>query len=126
MATGYTLELGYQSGYSSHADAWEALKAYALYLCDHPAEIYDEARKFGAPDALDGERLMDYAARYHGAVDLTLVIQDPEGDEKGHVYQCASGGAPARVLKEHLRRAFCRLVIAEMHRKGIEVNLTVS
>jgi hypothetical protein len=31
-----------------------------------------------------------------------------------------------RAIKAHVRRAFCRLVIEEMHRQCIEVDLTVS
>jgi DNA repair exonuclease SbcCD ATPase subunit len=44
-------------------------------------------------------------------------------DEKNQrVVQMASGD---RLVKEHIRRAFCRLVMAEMHKLNIEINIVV-
>ena len=124
--TGYYLEPGYQSGASREA-AWEALKRITLEISDAPERIALEAAAFGVRQIPD-----EYLAAYRERTDLTVRIKErgdigvDEDAETGHVVQYASGGGQSRVMKEHLRRAFCRLAIREMHLLGYEVNMRVS
>jgi hypothetical protein len=128
--TGYYIETGYQSG-CSREEAWEEIKRITRYLCDHPNLLVKEALEFRAPATADGETILDYANKYKEQNDLTCRIiekqdkLDPD-EQIQHVVQYASGGGASRTMKEHLRRAFCRLVMNEMHRKGMEVNVRVS
>lgn len=129
MSTSYYIELGYNGGFSSQLDRdeqWEVLKSAVLEIREHPERIWDEARAFGAPEEDDdGETLESYCERYRPpATDQTIYVEDTA--DRRYVVQMASGGEPARLMKEHVRRAFCRLVIYAMHRQSIEVNLTVS
>ena len=121
--TGYIISLGYQSGYSRNArdDLWAILRNAALAICADPVRLANEAVSFGAPELLDGERLMDYARQYEKREDATIMFDD----EERCIRQLASGSGAPRILKEHMRRAFIRMVMAEMHRQGIEVNILV-
>lgn len=129
--TGYHITLGYQSGISrrvgDQGTDWEHLKAAAEMLCQHQDQIAAEVRKERV--LVSAEVLDEYVSRYRlsgDEEDLTLNFVEPSGDEKGEVWQAASGGGESRAIKEAVRRAFCRLLILEMHRLGIEVNLTVA
>jgi hypothetical protein len=128
--TGYYIEIGYLSGYSWRGTpeaAWDELKASVVYRCDHPEHIVAEAVRLGA---VENDDLREHAEEYRGRRDLTLKIveqprtlaEEQEGFEP-YIQQFASGD---RVTKEIVRRAFCRLVIEDMHRLGIEVNLKVA
>jgi hypothetical protein len=128
--TGYYLSSGYNSGYSvregAPVDGWEKLKEIALRLCSQPEKIVDEAIKFGAPPICEDGccTLLDYAMRYQPQDDGTFKIHESENDDdEAYIAMHASGD---RELKEHIRRAFCRLVIYEMHKLGLEVNLSVA
>jgi hypothetical protein len=85
-----------------------------------PERIVQEARRLNAPETCEEGccTLLDMAQAYQSD-DGTLVINHQEH----YILQLASGD---RMLKEHVRRAFCRLVIEDMHRQGIEVCLQVS
>lgn len=124
--TGYVISLGYQSGYSRllaqlHDDLWPMLRNAALAICANPVRLADEAVNFGAPEVLDGERLMDYARQYEKRGDATIIFDE----EQRCIRQLASGAGASRTLKEHMRRAFIRLLMAEMHRQGIEISVLV-
>ena len=120
--TGYTFSIGYLSGYGyqgSTDEAWQELVIVVDSLRKRPDRIATEARRLGAPEQCEQGccTLMTLALAYQNH-DATLVIRHDEQ----RVDQYASGD---RVLKEHVRRAFCRLVIEDMHRLGIDVNLRV-
>lgn len=125
MATGYILSIGYLSGYSyqgNQDEAWQQLRAAAQSIALQPERIAEEARKFNAPEwccEMHCSHLMNYCEIYASkAVTNPLMIID----NLQHVFISASGD---RTLKEHVARAFCRLVIYDMHRQGIEVQLEV-
>lgn len=134
--TGYYLEIGYCSQGPDLEEAWEILKQVVREICDRPGQIAKEAERclpaFGIP-VPDLNTVSDYLERYRlidDNQDLTIFIEetprDPGNKEfKPRIVQYASGGEPGRKLKEHLRRAFCRLVIEKMHKREIEVNLSV-
>jgi hypothetical protein len=124
MGTGYSITLGYQSGYSTCLDqdeAWQALVDCVQALRLQPERIVKEAQRLGAPAACEDHccTLQQMAEAYSSNDDATLRINQRER----YIYQLATGD---RTLKEHVRRAFCRLVIEEMHRQGIEVCLEVA
>jgi hypothetical protein len=123
MSTGYTLTIGYLSGHSTKLDkdeAWQELVRCVEQLRVQPERIVQEARRLNAPETCEEGccTLLDMAQAYQHD-DGTLVLNHQEH----YILQLASGD---RMLKEHVRRAFCRLVIEEMHRQGIEVCLQVS
>lgn len=123
--TGYYIEIGYLSGYSGPADldqAWDSLKNVVAILREQPANIVGEAMRVEGGSL---RKLLPFAERYHPKfTDGTIEVNDAERQ----ITQLASSGNgdAARVVKEQVRRAFCRLVIQEMHRRGIEVNLCVA
>jgi hypothetical protein len=131
MATSYYLSVGYLSGYSFQGGpdaAWEVLKWIVERLRHEPSKLVAEARRLGAPErcARGCCDLRELAERYGAGEDLTLTVVERVDEDDApvrYIRQVASGD---RMLKEHVRRAFCRLVIEEAHREGIEVDLTVS
>ena len=68
--------------------------------------------------------LAEYLEAYREEKDLTM-FHTGEGDERA-VVQFASGHGEGRLIKESLRRAVCRLLIADMHNEDVEVNLRVA
>lgn len=123
--TGYHISIGYQSGSSSRHDrdsAWRELLATVAKLREQPQRITQEAKRLDSglllPDLLE-------CAETHRAASEGCAVQIVERGDGDEVMLLASGGEPGRACKESVRRAFCRLVIEEMHSKGIEINLTV-
>ena len=128
--TGYHISIGYLSGYDKE-EAWEVLKRVVLELCNAPERIAEEAMRFG----MDGAVAREYAEAYRGASletrgteDSTLRIIEGERAEGNppQIMQLAGGAGPSRVIKEAMRRAFCRLVMYEMHKREIEININVA
>jgi len=130
--TSYRISLGYAYDNPSDERRWDALKAAVADLPNNTHRIAEEAVRLGCPAEGHGAGLGEYLAGYlPGSTDLTIRVVDEEDphDPPGRrreIWQAASGGDPSRSIKHHLRRAFCRLVMEEMHRRGIEVNVVVS
>lgn len=125
MATGYTIEIGYNGGDGEWAD----LKEAALEICDKPLRIYTEAEAFGAPEELDGEELVTYCIAFKWREDMTIEFIEPGHErytEDCYIHMFESGGDPARTLKNYTRQAFLRLLMAAMHRRGCNINITCS
>lgn len=138
--TGYHLRLGYDSGCSgsrSDEERWRILLEVVEAIRMDPERI---ARDAALVEGVDVETAREYAAAFATrgpdcgpndlrqlTEDLTLVVFLPSvrEDRIGEVVSLASGWGPARRWKERTRRAFCRLVIHDMHRKGAEVCLSV-
>ncbi len=123
MGTGYTFTIGYLSGYStklSRDEAWQSLVQCVEEVRRQTERIAQEAQRLNAPEACEQGccTLMSMAEAYQYD-DGTLMIYHDEH----YIIQLATGN---RTLKEHIRRSFCRLVIEEMHRQGIETCLNVS
>ncbi len=120
--TGYSFSIGYLSGASYKGDtdeAWQELVKCVETLRTQPERIVTEARRLDAPEHCEHGccTLFSLAQAYQNH-DATLVIHH----DAHTIDQYASGD---RMVKEHVRRAFCRLVLEDMHRKGIEINLKV-
>ena len=129
--TGYHISIGYMSGCPDKEEAWETLKAVVLDLCNAPALIADEAISFG----MDRATALEYAGAYVGASianrgteDSTLRIIEADAKEgtPPQIMQLAGGIDPSRSIKEAIRRAFCRLIMREMHKREIEININVA
>lgn len=123
--TGYYLRPGYQSG-GSREEAWEQMKLFVTYYRDLPDDIIAEVHR--VEKVSFPEELRDCAKAYDAKTgsDLTLRICEAEEHQEAAIVQLASGGGSYREAKEQCRRAFCRLIITECHKRGIEVNLEVA
>lgn len=119
MSTGYTISVGYNSSFKKDEVGWE-LEKIVKSICIDPEQLIQEAKR------VEGKTIPpEYVESYHipwKDLAIQIVIQDG----LPVVIQLASGGGDSRDLKEAVRRAFCRLVLAHMHSQGMEVNLTVS
>jgi hypothetical protein len=122
MATYYRIEVGYNSG-NDRDEVWDTIKQVVSEIQDNPRRIVDEVLRL-EPNA-NCEFITDVAERYHRPVqDLTIKVI--EGEDGRWIGQSASGGEPGRDAKESCRRAVCRLVLEEMHRRKMEINIVVS
>lgn len=123
--TGYRISIGYNSraGLRVREGLWAELKKAALSLCAHPERIAEEVRLF-EPSYSEVE-LEEYERAYQESRDLTVMFYE-RPEEEPYIMQLASGGGIGRDIKEACRRAFARLIIQEMHRKRIEIDLVVA
>lgn len=128
--TGYHISIGYLSGYDKE-EAWKVLKLVVLELCHNPHHLVDEAVRLG----MNPMTACEYAAAYIGASeelqgteDSTLRIIEGSRAEGNppQIMMLAGGSGESRTIKEQIRRAFCRLVMAEMHKLEIEININVA
>lgn len=123
--TGYTIRRGYMSGPDwDRADA--LMRSLAVSLPQDTARLFAEVSRFPFTPGVEGEEMWDFCAIYrkpwdqHGPLRL---IEDP--DDGPTIGITASGGGKSREMKEQVARAFVRLVIEEMHRRGYEVCVSV-
>lgn len=124
--TGYHVSIGYNGATRTDYDnMWEALKASARNVADDPQRIVKEARRLGSPEncskgccPLDAYA-DNYALPFSSPGHPVNVLEDGEAKQ---IMQLASTGDE---IKYHVRRAYIRLLIEEMHRQEIEVNLIV-
>ena len=134
--TGYHITIGYNSGHHKE-EVWEELKNIVNLIRNNPQQIAEEllaVEKFGpnyclptnSVESVDEDTIREFAQYYKKATDATLQILEDEDIEKCQIMQLASSGGGYRDLKEQLRRAFCRVVLREMHKRGMEVNIIVS
>ena len=118
--TGYYIEVGYNSC-NDNDEVWKTLKEKALYLKQHPEIIIENCFVIEGRD--DEEEIREGGEHYKNCNDLTLKII--EESENNVITQYASGGGASRDIKEKLRRAFCRCIMNEMHKLGMEININV-
>jgi hypothetical protein len=129
--TNYRISLGYNWDGPGAEEQWEALKSVVADLRANTHRIAEEAVRMGCPVEESGDGLGEYLEGYlPDSADLTIRVIDEEDrlnppERLREIWQAASGGDPSRSIKHHLRRAFCRLVMGEMHRRGIDINVVV-
>lgn len=118
--TSYRIEIGYNSAHSTDA-VEQKLRMVTEEICRHPELILKEAL------LREGKVIpSEYGEAYRQPwQDKTIQFLLATEDRSFCVYQMASGGGIEREYKEAMRRAFCRLVIEMMHRKGMEVTMVV-
>lgn len=126
--TGYHISIGYLSDYDKD-EAWSVLKMVVLDLCHNPHHLVDEAVRLGMLPQIASM----YAAAYTGASrenagtgDSTLRIIEGSEDSPPQIMMLASGTGESRLIKEAMRRAFCRVLMREMHKLEIEINVNVA
>ena len=136
--TGYYLSVGYNSGSGGDADDFGTLVTVFEAVIRDPDRIVAEVRRV-EPPAAETRTLREYAAWYthpdrrEGEDCSFRIYRQPSDlgpltnadDFSPFIAQYASGGGSSRAIKEVVRRAVCRLVIADMHRRGVEVNFKV-
>lgn len=126
--TGYHITIGYNGATNSFSydEMWEILKETTRKICDSPQSIIAEARRLNAPESCSQGccSLDTYADNYVDSFETyghpISIIDDGENRQ---VMQLASTDDD---IKYHVRRAFVRLLIQEMHKRKIEVNLNVA
>ena len=119
MPTGYHIQIGYNSA-TPRNDVVQRLLAVVDEICKTPELIIREVWRVENVN-VPAEYADNYRKPWN---DLTVKILDDNGQPE--IMQMASGGGIERDYKECMRRAFCRLVIQEMHRTKHEVNLVVA
>jgi hypothetical protein len=130
--TTYTITLGYNSGNTFNScdeERWAILKEEVAKIRSLPDDIriavfhLDPMKRWTADEVDEIKELI--TAYHHDNTDLTVYYADEDAPDPRERKLRQSTSYPGR-LKHHVRRAFCRLVIQAMHRRGIEVNLNVS
>jgi len=122
--TGYHITLGYMSNRNDGAnrEVWQEVVRLALNICDSPELIASEAVALGMSPATARE----YAQAYKERFDSTIRFKEADGDSPAQIMQLAGGAGPSRSIKEAMRRAFCRLLMHECHKREIEINVNVA
>ena len=133
--TGYLIEVGYNSLHHKE-EVGEELVIVTREICQNPNLIYDEILRIEhSPEDGTLEDLRRHTEHYKDCDDLTIRIFDeydsesmPEKEEDftPFISQTASSGNGFRGIKEQCRRAVCRLVLNQMHSKGMEINIVVT
>jgi hypothetical protein len=122
--TGYYLSVGYNSAVGADLVAAELIAAVEKFR-DRPDLIDAEILRVGEqiPESVDfPAHLAEFANRQSACLRVDTY---PGAPSQVTVCLSASGGGPDRKVKETTRRAFCRLVIAHMHARGMEINMSV-
>lgn len=116
--TSYIITVGYNSAYNAE-EVWDELKKVIDDIRKNPEQILNE----------DSEIPIEYINSYSYDVpveDLTIKITEQNQDDYGErVVQLASGYGISRDYKERCRRAVCRIIVRNMHEKGMEININV-
>ena len=130
--TGYYIEIGYCSGYTSTSDDdrhWEVLKNICLRISREPEKVIDEALRLGAPEEIEDTNIREFAEHYRRCASPCLeIVENKTSDEsqaQRYVRFIAGGGGPVRQFREHLGCAVCRMIAEAAHREHIEVNIAV-
>lgn len=127
--TGYHIRLGYNgaiyNGYANSDAMWDELKRKTTEICGSPERIAAEARRLGSPETSnDGcwslEAMCDAYKTGDAYNPITIIEQDVLRERQ--IMQLASTGEP---IKYHVRRAFVRLLMEEMHKCQIEISVSV-
>lgn len=125
MATSWNISIGYISGTTYNGDvntAWETLKQDAKDLADSPYVLLAEYNLYARHIGDDETPTLVYATQYSAKEYNPMTVND----EKQRIFIGASGGNPSRAVKEHMARAFIRVLMRRMHERGIDVNVSVS
>lgn len=124
MSTSFTLSLGYFSGYIGESDKekqWELLKNLVKHhtLPHNVLQIV-----FGKEDVAEYFEDIDYTPEefYKGYIESGMYVYE----EDRRISFTASGGNPARAIKEIFAFATCLCVIRSAFMLGFYVNIDVS
>ena len=122
--TGYYISIGYNSGNpkTPEGNLWHSVKriANSITLEELKAEYLEYEDIVECEDGCC--KIDEFVAKYSARDDLTIGMDDQDEE----IWQHASGGGYSRLMKEGLRRAFCRLMLKKAHREKIEISIHVS
>ena len=127
MSIGWTIEVGYISGYTCDYDPSQAFKIvqdYALGLTTRPTWIVREVlEENGLIEEAEIKPLVDI----YNEIDGNPLRIEEFGDEGSspYIHILASGTDESRVMKEIVARAFVRLLLKYAHGQGFDLNITV-
>lgn len=130
--TGYKITVGYNSRFSKEEVAIKLLEI-GQHIANNTETLAQEAVKFGF---IGTSIAMEYALPFQMQEDLTIqFITEPHnyideedqtaGNFYSYIWMLASGGGESRKYKEEVRRAYCRLILVEMHKLGMEININI-
>lgn len=127
MAILYAISVGYNPSIPKE-DVWSKMVEVVNELRINSQKIVDEVLRL-EPDA-DKEMTKSVSEMYSPLTDdedlnIKVIVSDGKG-RHSYIMQSASGGGQWRLVKESCRRAFCRLVLEEMHKNKMEINIDVS
>ncbi len=115
---GWHITKGYETGYTPRGDSdWKRIQEFAVAVASIK-ELIDEAINF-APDSLHS-KIGEVAATYKSDVGNPLHIGADE------IMILASGGGEYRAAKEHVARAFVRILMRAVHERGFDISVSVS
>lgn len=121
--TGYHISLGYNS--SGGAD-WDDVKAIANSITKDELRAeyseYETITRCGSSE-LTIDDFIDTQLKQEDA--SMKFLEDEEGEEQ-IMLLASGGGCNCRLMKEGLRRAFCRLMLKKAHGKHIEISIHVA
>jgi len=121
--TSYCIRLGYNTSHSKE-EAEDRLLDVVMSIRHSPKRIIEEAARVEEIE-LDPSYAESYGTGDESRTeDSTLCLVYVEDDEEKELFIHMSASA-ANEQKYAARRAFCRLVIEDMHKVGMEVCLSV-
>ncbi len=121
--TTYVLEPGYSASHK-YEDVDRHLLHVVKHFCERPELILYEVLKLHPLLITSRDEILECCQHYNSADpnDSTIKVRQDSNSPPVRVVQNCSG---SNQIKPLVRRAFCRLVIAAMHEKNMEVNLFV-
>lgn len=118
--TGYHISLGYNSSGNTN---WNDVKDIANSITkDELRTEYLEYETITNCDGLTIDSFIDVQLKQEDA--SMKFLEDEEGEEQ-IMLLASGGGCDCRLMKEGLRRAFCRLMLRKAHKKHIEISIAV-
>jgi hypothetical protein len=124
MVSCYRIQVGYNAQHQAD-EVWGEIKNAVDAIQADPSRIVCEVFRL-EPNA-NRELIEEVSSLYRKPViDQTIQIVELGIDKHERwIGQTASGSDPGRDAKESCRRAVCRLVMEELHRKKMEVDIVV-
>ncbi len=118
--TGYHMTLGYtantEGGEAGLEKNWRTFKRVVAKLREQPRLILDEVMRVEKKHWTATEWAEAYSVK--AGQEIIHIAED-----RHEIWLAAAG---SEQIKFRFRRAFCRLVMAEMNRRDIEINLIVA
>jgi hypothetical protein len=119
---GWHITLGYNSGHTGDAD-WQTVCDLAVMTAGDTKSLADEAFIYTRKEPLELREMIEKVAetyQQHDTFGSPLFI-----DEK-QIMILASGGGDWRKAKEHVARAFVRLLMQAVHSLGFDISVSVA
>lgn len=124
--TGWHITIGYNSGHITKADAWETLKTVVSNVCSNRTRIGNTALGYGCPQSDDAGTLAEHLEKFAiPCPDATITLLEPNSPGDAGTVMLLASATSFNSIKTNTRRAFARLVIQEMHKRQIDVDLSV-